>query len=333
MTAPLTTFAIPCRNAGEHLRPLLESLLAQTDQDFAMLLVDDASDDGSPARARAIAGTRLQVLVNDEPLGLAANWNRAVEASRSDFVCLAHQDDVYHPEYLAVMLDALRTDREQALVHCRATTMDADGQPLRAPAEDFKARWWQRHAGEPPGEPATAYRELLRGNFVCCPSILYRRELFASVGGFRPDLRFTPDWDLLFRALLADWRFASVDRALVRYRRHAASATQREAASLNRYREELATLRAAAAAGRDRGLLRPAPPIGAAVRNNLLLDAYHDLCAGRADAARRKLAFGRREVPGFARDPLAFGVRVASRLGGLGSAALGLGLRAVLRMA
>ena len=72
------TFAIPCYNAGPHLRPLLESLLRQDEQDFDLLLVDDASTDDSVAVAQRVAGDRLRIHRNPVRLGISGNWTLLV---------------------------------------------------------------------------------------------------------------------------------------------------------------------------------------------------------------------------------------------------------------
>ena len=138
MQTPVATFAIPCRNAGRHLRPLLQSLLAQTRQDFELLLVDDGSSDDSIAVAREVAGDRVVVHRNEPALGIGGNWNRCVDLVTTPYFCLAHQDDVYETHYLERMLAALAERPDAGFAHCRASAIDADGKPMTSPAERYK---------------------------------------------------------------------------------------------------------------------------------------------------------------------------------------------------
>lgn len=322
----IATFAIPCRNAGTHLRSLLESLLAQSRQDFEVLLVDDASTDGSVELARAVAGERLRIVTNGSPLGIGANWNRCAELVRTPFFCLAHQDDVYRPEYLATLLRALEPRPSALAAHCRATTLDAAGRESISATERFKDRFWARAGGL---SDSGLYASLLDGNWVIAPSALFRTEVFQRLGGFEARLRFVLDWELWLRALRGGATLVGVAERLLAYRRHDASATKAEERSLNRYREEHDVGAAAHRAGIACGLLAPHARRGVAMRNDVLRDAYFDLRAGDRAAAAAKLAFVQEHATEVARDPLFRAFRALSNAGALGRWILSAGFRVV----
>ncbi len=329
MTELAATFAIPCRNAGANLRPLLESLLAQTRQDFALILVDDGSTDGSPDVARVVVGERIEIHRNDPALGLAANFNRCARLARTPFFCLAHQDDVYEPTYLAEMVAALEAAPTAGFAHCRAVAIDAEGRAFDAPAERFKERFWRP---SPELSAGDHYRLLFAGNYIVCPSVLFRTEAFVAVGGFRPDLRFATDWELWFRMVHAGRLPLGVHARLLRYRRHVGAATKEAVRDLRRYREELIVLTEAALLGaRDGFVAADARPL--ALRNALLQDAGEDLLARDRPAAARKLAFLREAAPRLFRDPAVVVFRLLCWLGPLGRGLVRLGRALALRFA
>lgn len=333
------TFVVPCWNAGEHLRPLLESLLAQTRRAERILVVDDASGDGSAERARALGGAEVEVIENPERLGIGANWNRCVELVDGEFVCLAHMDDVYAPDFLARSLQVLEAEPSAGAVHSLARAVDDTGQPLDAGPEAFKLGLW---AGLDHHDRAAVYRRLLEGNFVACPSVVYRTSALRDAGGFDASLRFALDWQAHFALLAAGHDLLGIPEPLVGYRRHAASATSSLAQApdrgLARFREELAVVRAARRLGVDAGLLpadlldgpEPACP---AVRNTLLHDAFLALERGDREAVAARLRFAREELPGGAADPLVRAFALAAGSGAAGRAVLRLGLWATLRRA
>lgn len=318
----MLTFAVPCRDGERYLPELLQSLLAQT-LPSRLVLVDDASRDESVALARRIVGDALRVVRNAEPLGIPGNWNRAVELADTEFVCLAHQDDVYAPEFGAALVQALHAVPQAAAAHCRAQAIDAAGQPLQALPERYKARFW-RHL--PPTEaPAAGFRRLFAGNYVNCASLVYRKAAFAAVGSFDTHFRFAPDWEWLLRAQAKGWQLAAVSAPLVGYRRHGGQATRQAAKSLERYREEHAILESARTVGEGDGAL----PFGArstAMRDNLLYDAFSDLQAGNVDGARGKLAALAQLDPQARRSVPARALAGAMRLGWPGRKALSLAL-------
>lgn len=332
MGAALATIVVPCWQAGPHLRPMLESLLAQSRQDFVLVLVDDASSDGSAEVARATCGDRITVHVNEQRLGLARNWNRCAALVDTPFFCLAHMDDVYERDFVARTLAVLESDPGVGAVHTRAGAIDSDGRAIDSPSERAKLRSW-RGLATTEATPAGMYAALYAGNFVCCPSLVYRTAAFRATGGFDETLGFALDWKLLFELLLAGSRIVGVPETLVRYRRHAANATLAMSRSLARYREEALVLDWARERGTASGLLAPRARTSRALRNNLLYDAWCDLVAGRDDAVRAKLAFARIETPHLCQDAWTRAFGVASRLGAPGRALLTLALHLVVRRA
>lgn len=324
--AAIATFAIPCHDAGPHLRPLLASLLAQTRQDFDLVLVDDASTDGSAEFARELAGDRIRIEHNATARGLAGNFARCAELAATPFVCIAHQDDVYAPDYLATMLQALEPRADAAFAHCAATAIDTTGRALPSPAERFKLRLLARAAT---CDRRGLYELLYRGNFVCCPSVLFRTAMLRATP-FAPALRFALDWDLWFRLLLAGHSFVTVERALVQYRRHDRAASRALTQDLSRFDEEFAVLDAAKASGVAAGLLA-ANARSLAVRNNALHEALEDLRRGDRNGALAKIAFVRRRAP-LANDPLLAVFARLARCGAPGRAALGAGRALAVRL-
>lgn len=325
---PRTTFAIPCRNGADYLPELLQSLASQTCQDFDLLLVDDASADGSAELARKIMGGRVRVVRNAEPLGLIPNFNRCAELVDTELFCIAHADDVYAPTYLARLTAALDSEPSAALAHCVARTLTDDGSVWDAPAERFKRRFWRRL---PAKDAAEQFRLLLAGNHVVCPSALFRTSVYRDAGGFLASLRYAADWELWLRMSLKGHLFAAVDEPLFAYRRHDCSATSEASRTLVRYREELDVLRWAGRAGQDAGILHGQPPLRA-LRNTVLQDVVDDVSAGRRSEACEKLGFLRDEAPGVWRSPAVVAVRSLLRCGATGRAALRIGRALAMRV-
>jgi glycosyltransferase involved in cell wall biosynthesis len=328
---PGVTFAIPCRNGARHLRPLLQSLLEQTRPADEILLVDDASGDDSVALARDVAGARIRVHVNPQPLGLAGNWNRCVELCRTELLCLAHMDDQYSPDYLARLVPALEQDAAALLAHCRARAIDEAGRAIGSPVEAYKDRFWRRGGAARLGG-RDLYLRLRQGNFVCCPSVLWRVAALRALGGFTATLTFAADWDLLLRAALDGAVILGVPDPLVAYRRHDASASRAAVASLRRHEEELDVIAAADRSAVARGWLRAAAPVSPAARNSVLLDAFGDLEAGDRGSARARLALLFARAPAARRDPRVLAFRAAAALGAPGRWLLRAGLRAQIAL-
>jgi hypothetical protein len=322
------TVAVPCRDAGPFLRPLLESLLRQTLGGFRLLLVDDGSTDGSAAVAREVAGDRIEILRNEAPLGIGANWNRCAQSVDTDYFCLAHQDDVYRPDFLACLVDALERAPGAGIAHCRSAAIDAGGRALHSGAERYKRHFWRTIAA---GDRAAHYRRLWHGNFVCCPAVVYRTRSFRDAGPFRSDLRFALDWEYWFRLLRRGHDIADVEAVLVDYRRHPTAATAAATSGRWRFAEELEVLDEAREKGIAAGLLPPRVGASPALRNNLLHETLTDLERGDTAAARAKLAFVQRHAPALWNDVHVRIFRILARCGAPGRLLLGIGRELAIR--
>jgi glycosyltransferase involved in cell wall biosynthesis len=139
--APLAVI-MPTWNAGPYLEPLLDSLAAQTFDDWTLLVRDDGSSDGTldQLQRRAAADPRIQLLTDSRGhLGAAAGFGLLLmEALHrgAAYVACCDQDDRWHPEKLARQIQSLRateSDLAEAtplLSTCAATLVDANLAPL-----------------------------------------------------------------------------------------------------------------------------------------------------------------------------------------------------------
>src|SRR5437773_919404 len=78
----------------------VESVLAQTLRDLELIVVDDASTDGTQALLDAVADERVRVVRNDEHVGLAASLNRGLDLADARYVARLDADDIALPERL-----------------------------------------------------------------------------------------------------------------------------------------------------------------------------------------------------------------------------------------
>jgi glycosyltransferase involved in cell wall biosynthesis len=330
MCAQVTVF-LPTYDGLPLVRQTVATLLAQDTPDFEVLALDDGSTDGTAEALVALAEPRLVVERFDHG-GLVASWNRALERARSPFFAIAHQDDLYDPEFLGTLVGLLDANPAAFVAHCRARTIDAAGEPLDAPAERYKRAFWPREEPYERGGAAEV-SALLRGCYLMAPTVVFRTAVVREIGPFDLAYRQAPDWEYWLRGVLAGHSVVGTRRELVSYRRHAAMATVRSEADFSRYREEVRLLRDATAEAFRRGLLPRAAADFGIVRRLLLSDLGRRLRAGDTAGARALLAFARREVPGFAGSVLATFGAAACVLGTVGGGALRLAERGAVALA
>lgn len=238
MTARVTV-AVPTYNGATYLREMLQSIQTQTHEDFRVICIDDASSDDSVAIAESL---NVTVQRNPKRLGLAANWNRAIELARdSEYLVIAHQDDVYAPDFLARTAALLDERGEAFIAHTQARYIDHAGRPFDTPASRYKETFW------PKGETYERrgheeLRALLRGNYIICPAVMFRREAMEKIGPFNTRYAFVTDWEYWMRGVRAGFAVAGIAQKLLGWRRHDSTATAGEAVSLRRFEEEHSVL-------------------------------------------------------------------------------------------
>ena len=107
LRAPRTSVIMPVYNTGERVVDSIRSVLAQTDEDFELLVLIDASpDDASDRIARFLSrspDSRVRVFDNAVNRGVSAVRNQGLEAARGRWIAFIDSDDAYRPEYLASM--------------------------------------------------------------------------------------------------------------------------------------------------------------------------------------------------------------------------------------
>src|SRR6185503_16497320 len=103
----LVSVYLPTRNRVELLARAVESVLTQTHRDLELIVVDDASSDGTAAylRDKSRGDPRLSFLRNDERRGAAVSRNRAIRKSKGQFMTGLDDDDYFEPARIAAFLD------------------------------------------------------------------------------------------------------------------------------------------------------------------------------------------------------------------------------------
>lgn len=223
---PRVSILVTCYQQARWVQECLESIAAQTYDDWELLVLDDASPDPAVVErveawiaAHPEADARL--LAPRHNLGVTRLLNWGLPQARGDLIAYCGADDLWAPTRLERQVEALdAAGPGTAVVYADARLIDRDGGALEP---SFIGEGEPRPTGE-------VFHALLARNFVPTPAVLYRRSAIEAVGGWDPDLYYE-DWDLLLR--LADrYHFTYVDEVLAAYRIHDESMTRRSFSSM-----------------------------------------------------------------------------------------------------
>lgn len=232
------TIAIPYRDNLAYLKIAIESVIAQSCKDFICVVLDDSLTGEAASLTRKYEPYGVQYLRNDTPVGIARNWNNAIDIAKTEYLTIFHADDVMERDFVLRTLETLGSKSGVAAVHCRATLIDADGIFVRSLVQFFKdlIRPRYRH-GQILSVGDCGLRSLLRADWIICPTMTYRVE---SLGKLRFDdnLKFALDLDLMGRLLLNKDRILGINTFEYRYRLHVQSQTSRLSLSGVRFLEE-----------------------------------------------------------------------------------------------
>lgn len=254
--APTVDVIIPTRNRGELTREAVESVRRQTFQRWRLLVVDDASTDGSVEDLRELARLDPRIHVLERPVRGGAQCARqtGLEASTAPFVAILDSDDLWAPAKLERQLDHYRRHANDlpdlGVVLCGHIWIDVSG------AQRGAARRPEVH-----GRPSP----LVSDNMS---TILMRRDYLVAAGGFLPhgqQSRAGANHIDFYLRMTQQCSFSAVPDVLVTCRAHEgirdsdvlgqatgadnlADLLERHSAYLEHYPAERAMLRARAAA-------------------------------------------------------------------------------------
>lgn len=286
------TFAIPFHRDAAFLAAAVASVRAQTIEDWELVVIDDAGPDGDAAAAvvAALADPRARYVRHDRNLGLAGNWNRCLDAAGAPVVTVLHADDELAPRYGELVLAALARHPGAAAAFCGATIIDGSGRTVRSLPDTVKRVVQPRRRGDLVVEGDGGLASLMRGQYVFCPSLAYRRRALAPLR-FDDRWRMVLDLAMLAEVLFTGRHLVGVPDAAYRYRRHGANESAVLTAEATRFVEEaelhrLIAARAAALGWRRTARMAAAMPT---VRLHALYRAAGDAAHGRPAAAAAKL--------------------------------------------
>lgn len=203
---------MPAYNAARYVRQSVESVLAQTFEDFELIVVDDGSTDSTAHLLEEFADPRLRVVRNPSRLGLIGALNRAMEEARGRYIARIDSDDIAQPCRFARQVAFLERNPQVALVATRMRDFEG-GRPRpsrRISEPDPAVLRWLFHISNPVGHP----------------SMMFRAETVARMGVYlRRDSPDAEDFEFSHR-VLRHGEVAVLPEALMLYRLHTTNATR-----------------------------------------------------------------------------------------------------------
>lgn len=213
------TVAMPARNAAAFIRQAMASIQQQTEIDWELIVVDDASADDTTNVVRAVQDTRIRLLTNATRRGIGYCHNRILAASTAPYVAHVDADDFILPGALRKMVHALENNPRAGQAHCQLYDIDEHGK-LQRDLFMQRVRMYQRRAQD------TDYRrDLVAVGSVANGLRTYPRRVLDEVGAFNERLAFGVDYDMALR-IVDQYEIAFVPEFLYARRVHTHNTTE-----------------------------------------------------------------------------------------------------------
>ncbi len=204
---PQVSVVMTCYNYGRYVAECIESVLAQTYENFELIIVNDGSSDNSEeVISRFLIDPRVRYF-SQANTGQAMAKNVGIRNALGGHIAFLDADDLWDRTKLEKQMLLFR-DPHVGVVYSRARYIDEQGGPLNP-------RWGERDHLSPKAGKVT--EDLFFDNFVTFSSAVVRAECLRKVGFFKGSLKMGIDWDLWLR-ISVYWEFSFVDEPLISYR-------------------------------------------------------------------------------------------------------------------
>lgn len=185
---PFFSVVIPTYNRGGLILKTLNTVLAQTYQNYEIIVIDDCSTDNTEQILGPLTkAEKIRYLKHDHNYERAQARNTGMENARGDFVTLLDSDDLMYPNNLEDAAQYLRSHPQAKLFHSLHELVDEDGRVLC------------RHKFPPLTDPLLA---ITRGNFLSCAGVFMHRDIYQNYSfDTNPIAIGIEDWDFWLRVV------------------------------------------------------------------------------------------------------------------------------------
>ncbi len=214
---PKVSVVITSYNYEDYIGEAIESVIAQTYQNWELVVVDDASTDGSVAiisRYVEQFPNKIKLIAQTENRGVGYVANLGIENTTGEYIANLGSDDRMLPQRLEKQVAYLLNHPEVAVVCSDVVVIGADGVAIEGETVFSK--------------PITDLRmQLLEGNFINSPSVTHIKGIHKEMGDINPVLDYVQDFDHWLR-ILDLYEIARLPEKLTEYRVHGKNLSARE---------------------------------------------------------------------------------------------------------
>lgn len=204
MERPLVSVVCLCYNQQQFVREAVESVLNQRYPNVQLIVVDDASTDGSASVIQELKREypSIEILLLERNLGNCAAFNRGLALAKGKYVIDLAADDVLFSNRIAMGVERLEVLGEKYGVHYSdALLVNESGEDIKKHSENVTIA---------PMPSGNIYEAVIKHYFICSPTMLMRKKVLDELGGYDETLHYE-DFDFLVRSSRDYWYDYSTD--------------------------------------------------------------------------------------------------------------------------
>ena len=205
---PKVSVIIPTHNRAELLKSAIASVLAQTFNDFEIIVIDDHSTDATPLMVNSFYDPRIKYLKNEGKNGPSTARNLGIAEARGEYIAFLDDDDEWLPSKLEKQIGILDS--------CNMNVCGIYSNCLKID-KVTKETYFRRFGAET--LKGNLLSQLMIKNPIHTPTLIIRKACLNQIGGFDENMHYMEDRDLWIR-LARHWKFEYIDEPLTKVYRH-----------------------------------------------------------------------------------------------------------------
>lgn len=201
-SCPKVSIILPTYNRRDLIEKSIQSVLDQTFDDFELIVIDDASTDGTIEVIEGFLDPRLIYIRHTKNQGGAIARNTGIKASKAELIAFQDSDDIWFPEKLFKQISRFKSAPKSLGAVYTQCLRWKNSQKKLIPSN------------RPAKKEGNLFKSLLSENFIGLPSLVVRKSCLEKVGLFDETLPRLQDWELFLR-ISKHFDFAFVPEPLV----------------------------------------------------------------------------------------------------------------------
>jgi len=230
--------ALPFYGDVGFLKEAVASVIAQTDPNWRLLVVDDGyPDETLPAWFAGLNDSRISYLRNVENLGANGNFQKCLNLVKSEFCVVMGADDILEPDFIEVVTNTILKYPEASIIHPGIKIVDEENNIISTRSEVIKLKIRNSIESKQILHGEALATSLMKGNWMYFPAITWRTRIIQEIG-FRSGFNVCQDLGLAMDLIMQGGKMVLIDDEIFRYRRHVSSDSSIKAINGERFIDE-----------------------------------------------------------------------------------------------